>query len=82
MPEIEREVAPVTDHESVDDPPRFIDEGEAEKEEMTGAPGSGTDAPDWVVAVTDELWDEAFPAASYAEIVYEYDVEGFNPLSS
>ena len=34
-----------------------------------------------VVADTDELCDELFPAASYAETVYEYEVEGESPVS-
>ena len=63
---IERDVAPETDQDRVEDWPEVIDEGEALKEEIVGGLAGGA----CVVALADEDWDETFPAASLALTVY------------
>ena len=46
-----------------------------------GGVGGGVGGEAWVVAAAEELCGEVFPAASYAETVYEYAVEGLRPVS-
>ena len=44
IPEIDSVVAPLTDQESVEDPPEEIEEGLAENEAMTGTVSTAQDA--------------------------------------